>query len=101
MSFRIVIREPAERDMAEASAWYEARSRGLGARFILSIEASLARISRNPEASTLCFERFRRVLVRRFPYGIFYLVESQRIIVLAVLHLHQNPLRIQKTVETS
>ena len=100
MSFRIVIREPAEHDMAEAAAWYATRLRRLGARFILSIEASLAQITRNPEAHTLCFERFRRILVRRFPYGIFYLVESQRIVVLAVLHLHQNPRRIQKIVET-
>lgn len=74
MSFQIILRDSAERDLAKASAWYEAQSRGLGARFILSVDASLARISRTPEAYALCFAKFRRALVRHFPYGIFYVV---------------------------
>jgi len=30
-------------------------------------------------------------LAKRFPYGIFYVVEPQRIVVLAVLHTARDP----------
>ena len=33
----------------------------------------------------------RRALVSRFPYGIFYRVESKRVVVLAVLHTARDP----------
>lgn len=100
MSFRLIIRAAAERDLAEASAWYEGQTQGLGARFLLSVDASMARISRMPEAYTLCFGRFRRALVRRFPYGIFYIAENQTVTVLAVLHLYRDPQRIQRILDT-
>lgn len=33
----------------------------------------------------------RRVLVERFPYCIFYVVEPERLVVLAVLHVARDP----------
>jgi plasmid stabilization system protein ParE len=34
---------------------------------------------------------YRRALVRRFPYVIFYVVEAERIVVYAVFHCSQDP----------
>jgi len=33
----------------------------------------------------------RRCLTNRFPYGILYSIESDRIFILAVMHLHRDP----------
>jgi plasmid stabilization system protein ParE len=99
MTFRLIIRQSAERDLAEASEWYEHQLSGLGSRFLLSVDASLARITRIPEAYAPCFERFRRALVRRFPYGIYFFIEEKTVIVIAVLHLYSNPQRIQRILE--
>jgi toxin ParE1/3/4 len=33
----------------------------------------------------------RRCLVNRFPYGVLYSVESDRVYVLALMHLHRRP----------
>jgi len=33
----------------------------------------------------------RRALVRRFPYGVFYVVEGQALLVLAVAHVRRQP----------
>jgi hypothetical protein len=36
----------------------------------------------------------RRAILGRFPYGLYYLIEDQRIVVLAVLHLKRNTLAL-------
>jgi plasmid stabilization system protein ParE len=100
MTFRLVVRKSAERDLAEASEWYESQLSGLGARFILSVDASLARIIRMPEPYAPCFGRFRRALVRRFPYGIYFFIHDKTVTVIAVLHLYSDPQRIQRILET-
>lgn len=35
--------------------------------------------------------RVRRCLIRRFPYGIFYILADRKIVVLAVLHVRKEP----------
>jgi len=42
---------------------------------------------------------FRRVLVPRFPFGIFYSIESEAIIVHAVLHLSGDPDKIRRLLQ--
>lgn len=33
----------------------------------------------------------RRCLTNRFPFGILYSVEADRVLILAVMHLHRDP----------
>jgi plasmid stabilization system protein ParE len=82
----------AERDIAEAYRWYEEQRIGLGADFLLCIEEGLAKIQRAPEAYPVVHKNVRRLLIKRFPYGIFYAVEQPVIIVLAVFHERRDPL---------
>jgi hypothetical protein len=50
------------------------------------VDACLAAIERNPTAYAVVHKQVRRALLRRFPYGIFYLVEGETIIALACFH---------------
>jgi toxin ParE1/3/4 len=86
-----IIRSHAERDIAEAYGWYEEQRTGLGADFLLCVEEGLARIQRAPEAYPVVHKDVRRLLIKRFPYGIFYVVERSAIIVLAVFHERRDP----------
>jgi plasmid stabilization system protein ParE len=83
------VRREAETDVASAWAWYESRRAGLGEDFLLCLDAALGRVLRAPEAFPYVHRDIRRVLVRRFPYAVFYLTEPSRIVVLAVLHCHR------------
>lgn len=38
----------------------------------------------------------RRILLRRFPYGVFYTIEENRIVVHAILDLRMNPVGIRE-----
>jgi plasmid stabilization system protein ParE len=91
MSLPLLITPEAEEDLADARTWYERRREGLGDRFVLSVEAALDRIRRIPEGATEVFPGVRRVVVRRFPYAVFYRVEPDQLAVIAVYHTKRNP----------
>jgi len=91
MSLPLLITPEAEADIAEARAWYEGKREGLGEEFILCVEAGLDHIRRAPAAATEVVPGVRRVVVRRFPYGIFYRVDPDQIAVLAVYHSKRDP----------
>lgn len=91
MPYQIIIRPEAENDIIDAFDWYEARSPGLGLEFVRCIDASFDMILESPELYQYVYKNIRRALPQRFPYGIFYLIENEKIIVLAVLHAKRDP----------
>jgi len=72
MTGRLVLAPEAELDIAEAYAWYESRRLGLGEEFLSSVDASMESIRRRPEIYSLVHGSYRRSLIRRFPYAVFY-----------------------------
>lgn len=88
---KIIIRPEAEADIKDAYDWYEAQRKGLGESFLLCIEEALSRASRNPEIYSIIYKEVRRVLIHRFPFGVFFIEEEDRISVLAALHARRNP----------
>jgi plasmid stabilization system protein ParE len=83
----------ADADLKEAFAWYESRHPDLGMRFALAVEAAVEVITRSPPAFQIVHSEIRRVGVRRFPYGLFYKVESNRVVVIACMHGKRSPKR--------
>ena len=93
MTLPVVWIPEADADLKEAFAWYESIHPDLGARFALAVEAAVDAIARSPLALQIVHAEMRRVGVRRFPYGLFYRVESDRIVVMACMHGRRNPKR--------
>ncbi len=91
MTLPLIITPEAEEDLAEAKAWYERKRAGLGEEFVLCVEAALDHIRTTPEAATEVYPGVRRVVLRRFPYGVFYRVDSDQIAGLAVYHSSRDP----------
>jgi plasmid stabilization system protein ParE len=79
-------------DIKIAYDWYESQRRGLGEDFLLTLEESYVKIVRTPKLYQLIYKTVRRKLVRRFPYGIFFILRDDQIIVIAVLHTKSNPI---------
>ena len=95
MAYTLSIRKEAEADIAEAYQYYESCRSSLGADFILCIEESIARMQKNPKQYKRIYNNARRALVRRFPYGIYYVIDHENISVIGVLHAKKNPLHWQ------
>lgn len=85
------LRPEAEADLREASEWYDGRKVGLGNEFLAEVERSLTLIQENPRLCSEIHRNVRRALLRRFPYGLFYLLEAETVVVLAVLHQARSP----------
>lgn len=79
-------RESAREDVSEAFGWYERQSEGLGVRFLLAVDKAVDFVTRNPESCPLEFDEFRRVIVERFPYSVFYEVSGNEVVIYGLLH---------------
>ena len=91
MSYQLKIRDAAEVDLRDAYEYYEECRQGLGQDFVLCVEDSFNKILRNPQHYPVLHKNIHRTLVKRFPFGIFYVVKENTIIVLAVMHGNRNP----------
>jgi len=91
MNGSVIVRPEAERDIDDAYMWYEERRPGLGAEFLLCVEEGFAKIRRHPEMYPVVHKNIRRTLIRRFPYGIFYLRGQTSVIIIGVSHAHRDP----------
>ena len=91
MADSLVLVPEAEADVLEAYGWYEERRRGLGEEFLNCVDACLNGILRQPELYAVILEQYRRAMVRRFPYAVFYEVTGDVVTVYGVLHTARNP----------
>lgn len=81
----------AETELLEAIEYYESCSPGLGEDFFLEVNSTIRNILSYTYAWPIVEDDVRRCLTNRFPYGVLYSVESDRIYILAVMHLHRHP----------
>jgi toxin ParE1/3/4 len=87
----VAVEPEAALELADAIAWYESRRRGLGLEFARVVRAGFAALERTPELGPVVHNQIRQVVLRRFPYALYYVVEPDRIAVLAVFHTRRNP----------
>lgn len=81
----------ARMEFREAVTWYENRDPALGTAFAAEIEASVELITQSPERWRCVEQDVRRCLVRRFPYAVLYSIETDHILILAVMHTSRKP----------
>jgi plasmid stabilization system protein ParE len=83
---------PALAELAQAKLYYEQRENGLGAVFLNEIEAAVKRIIQNPTAWHQMSSRTRRCRTHRFPFGLFYQIRTDEILITSVVDLRRDPL---------
>lgn len=93
MSLPVRVRPEAVQDLQDAAAWYEEQSGGLGQEFLDEVGRSLQRVTEQPELYPPMHRNTRRVLIHRFPFGVFFRVEAGFIVVVAVMHGSRDPRR--------
>jgi mRNA-degrading endonuclease RelE of RelBE toxin-antitoxin system len=83
----------ARREVISATKHYQNIYTRLGKDFRNEIEETISRILANPKAWHPFKKKYRRCLLKKFPFGIIYKVDENKDICLifAVMHLHRNP----------
>ena len=83
-------------DVEAAFEWYESEEPGLGYKFLDELRATYYRIQDGPLKYQLLRSGVRRALTRRFPYAVYFSIEAEVILVLAVLHAAREPAAWQR-----
>lgn len=89
----LFLRAAAKADLRDAFAWYEVRSTGLGFEFLRAARAARALVERNPAQFTVVLDDIRPAHLRRFPFALYYVLDPERVVVIACAHGRQHPRR--------
>ena len=84
----MIVRPEAGLDLEAAALWYDEKEAGLGWQLVLEVRAAIHRASENPMSCLKLrhLPEVRRVLARRFPYRILFVVRADAIVVFAIMH---------------
>ncbi|MEX1187053.1 MAG: type II toxin-antitoxin system RelE/ParE family toxin [Gemmatimonadaceae bacterium] len=85
------VRRVARREIEAAFEWYLARSPTAARRFLDEVDHAITTLHANPERHAVVRGRLRRVLLRQFPYAVYYKVYPATISVVGVIHGHRHP----------
>jgi plasmid stabilization system protein ParE len=91
MSFTLRIESLAKADIQKAYDWYEEKQIDLGESFLDQIDNALEQITNRPKAFQIRYDEVRINFTKQFPYGIHYLIDNKKVIVLAVFGESQSP----------
>ena len=69
---------------------------GLGEEFLSCVDACIQAICRLPEMHAMVHKEYRRALVRRFPYAVFYEHVAGTITVYCIFHTSRSPEKLRQ-----
>ena len=81
----------AEDEMIAAAQYYESQQSQLGRRFLTSVQDAINRIVINPRLYQTIDLDVRRCLTKVFPFGILFRELPDKVVIMAVMHLHRDP----------
>jgi plasmid stabilization system protein ParE len=88
-------------DVAGAFAWYEQQRLGLGNELLKCLDEAYAQLAEHPLHYPIRFDSFRRILIRRFPYAVYFEHDEKAVFVHYVFHCSQNPERLARRLTSS
>jgi toxin ParE1/3/4 len=94
--FRLVSARSVALDVEAAFEWYENQQSGLGAEFLDELRATYNRIVDGPLKYQELRAGIRRALLKRFPYAIYFAIEADSVVIVAVLHASRDPAQWQR-----
>ncbi len=83
----------AWREVQEATDWYEQQRPGLGLGFVSAIDQTVRAVGESPGHFAVWGEnpRYRRAVVDRFPYVVFFHLVGEVVEIVAVAHARREP----------
>lgn len=94
--YRLISEPLADLDVEAAFEWYENERPGLGLEFLDELRAAYSRIADGPLKYQHLRSGVRRALLKRFPYAVYFAIEGDIAVVVAVLHASRDPAEWQR-----
>ena len=94
VSYELIIRNQAQCEIAEILHNYEEKEKGLGAYFLLCLDATFETLKRYPTAPKIVRHEYRK-----FPVSIYYIVDKNKIYVDVVEPMMRDPKRLDEKLK--
>ncbi|MBK1814701.1 type II toxin-antitoxin system RelE/ParE family toxin [Luteolibacter yonseiensis] len=85
----------ADSDSDAAYEWYERQEQGAGRYFDRQLLHLLENIRMRPFSFPTSHAVFRKALMRKFPYAVYFQIFDEKIVVIAIIHGARNPRRVR------
>ena len=100
MGYEIVITKTGLNDLKTAIEWYNKKDKAIGIRLVNNFEISIEKLTRNPEIYTLIEKNVRGIEISKFPYKIFYYLNSVfKVIIIGIIHVKRSDTFIKKKLK--
>lgn len=96
IEYRLISDLAVDLDVEAAFEWYENERPRLGVEFLDELRATYNRIADGPLKYQELRSGIRRALLRHFPYAVYFAIEADIVVVVAVLHASRDPAEWQR-----
>ena len=99
MTYSLRFLPEIEEDVMGGYTWYEEKAIGLGEEFLRIFYACASEIPRNPLLYPKVHHEFRRRLLKRFPYALYFKIKDREIVVFGLFHCARDPHSIRGNLQ--
>ena len=99
MNYSLRFLPELEEDVFNGFSWYEQKAPGLGEDFLRLFYACSEELHGYPFIYPKIHGEFRRRLLRRFPYSIYYRVIEDEVVVFGLFHCARDPIVISEILD--
>lgn len=90
MRHKIIVEPRAKTDIVEIKKWYRSQKPGLENEFVSELDKNLSLLKQNPLLFEIKHKNFRVVILKKFPYLVYYFIDQNNVRILAVIGAKQN-----------
>jgi plasmid stabilization system protein ParE len=91
ISYNLIVKEEAKKEISDAYYWYENKQMGLGERLLDDLDDCFSSLRKNPKQFAKTHKEMRQALLKIFPFAVIYEIEKELIIIYAIFHTSRNP----------
>jgi plasmid stabilization system protein ParE len=81
----------AQEEFLEASRYYETEAPGVGMAFIVEVHRTVSTVVAHPRSAPEVRSNIRKKIINHFPYSLFYSIEVDLIVIVAIAHNKRRP----------
>ena len=90
MSYIIIVQPSAKTDIIEIKKWYRTKKNGLEIDFLNELKANVNLIKQNPLLFQVKYDSLSVIVLKRFPYLVYYTFENNIVNIHAVIAAKQD-----------
>jgi plasmid stabilization system protein ParE len=89
-NFKIVSSPIAKKDAKRIAEYYEAKSSGLGKRFLKEVFKEQKQLRTDPKAFQVRYDEVRILFLKSFPYGLHYIIKENQVRIISIYGTSQD-----------